>query len=631
MVMDFIRVRNNISFRQLIVIGTLVLVSFCYCRGAEKVAHFYFNTEAGLKAMGITSPKDGFVLTNVTCTAEDISLRFTKGDLDPSIIKSSDYFLRLVKNCTMTVSAGEGMKITSIKIDGTRLENLVVDGSFSQGTWTGSAGSVLFTVSTGSVQINSMDIYYDDGAGEEVVRGVFSLVTSDDQLKIGNRYIIVNADKTHLAGTFANNKLAGVTTGFTMDNTNDQITVTGNDIEIITFEKSTTNGFFLLRNSRGSYYNVDSPDNDSKLTEVTDGSRVSVKLKNGLVHMAFQPGASRSLRFVSDNNAYFEVTYDSGSGTTGVYLYYCEGGESGEVEAISIADLGQREISDQVYQIDETLIGVEAVGDLLFARSEAGEMIESGDFLLEEALSAEARSELAQKGIGVPEHITRNDWIVLKLPEKGDATDLVGKELTRGSVIGVIADEGETLSLTQMPVEGEEASTALNIYSPANFNDAYWSETSTYHFTKPADNEVVQIVWAIWDGEKFEMPKGCPAGEIRITDWSLNTNERQPTLTVGYAYAFKALVSAEEEASQSSKRLKATPGAATSFNIKPLNLTASSPVTAITTVWHDGCQHENGDCNRLRIYDISGNQLCRLEPGINIVVDESGPHKVIIR
>ena len=167
--MDFTRVRNNISFRQLIVIGTLVLVSFCYCRGAEKIAHFYFNSEAGLKAMGITSPKDGFVLTNVTCTAEDISLRFTKGDLDPSIIKSSDYFLRLVKNCTMTVSAGEGMNITSIKIDGTRLENLVddgtrlenlvVDGSFSQGTWTGSACSVLLTVSTGSVQINYLDIY----------------------------------------------------------------------------------------------------------------------------------------------------------------------------------------------------------------------------------------------------------------------------------------------------------------------------------------------------------------------------------------------------------------------------------------------------------------------------------------
>ena len=302
--MDFTRVRNNISFRQLIVIGTLVLVSFCYCRGAEKIAHFYFNSEAGLKAMGITSPKDGFVLTNDTCTAEDISLRFTKGDLDPSIIKSSYYFLRLVKNCTMTVSAGEGVNITSIVINGTSPEKLTVDkGSFSEGTWTGSAGSVLFTVSTGSVQINYLNIYYDDGAGEEVVRGVFSLVTSDDQLKIGNRYIIVNADKTHLAGTFANNKLAGVTTGFTMDNTNDQITVTGNDIEIITFEESTTNGFFLLRNSRGSYYNVDSPGN-SKLTEVTDGSRVSVKLKNGLAHLAYQPGASRSLRFVSDN-AYF--------------------------------------------------------------------------------------------------------------------------------------------------------------------------------------------------------------------------------------------------------------------------------------------------------------------------------------
>ena len=534
----------------------------------------------------------------------------------------------------MKVSAGEGVNITSIVINGSSLNKLTVDNdndTYSEGTWTGSAVSVLFTVSTGSVQINYLNIYYDDGAGEEVVRGIFNLVTSDDQLKIGNRYIIVDADKTHLAGNFANNKLAGVTTGFTMDNTNDQITVTGNDIEIITFEESTTNGFFLLRNSRGSYYNVDSPDNDSKLTEVTDGSRVSVKLKNGLVHMAFQPGASRSLRFVSDNNAYFEVTYDSGSGTTGVYLYYCEGGESGEVEAISIADLGQREISDQVYQIDETLIGVAAVGDLLFARSEAGEMIESGDFLLEEALSAEARSELAQKGIGVPEHITRNDWIVLKLPENGDATDLVGKELTRGSVIGVLADEGETLSLTQLPTEGETTATTLNIYSPANFNSAYWDETSTYHFTKPSVNEVVQIVWAIWDGEKFVMPEGCPAGEIRITDWSLNTNERQPTLTVGNAYAFKALVSAEEEGSQSSKRLKATPSAATSFNIKPLNLTSSSPVTAITTVWHDGRQHENGDCNRLRIYDINGNQRCRLEPGINIVVDESGSHKVIIR
>lgn len=623
--MDISSISRNI---RLLLIGVLIIAGFCYCSGAEKVAHFYFNTETGLKAMGITSPKDGYQLGNdVTYTAENISLRLTKGDQEPKIYGS--YFLQIVKNCTMTVSAGKGMNITSIKIDGKRLENLVVDGSFSQGTWTGSAGSVLFTVSTGSVQINYLDIYYDDGAGEEVVRGVFSLVTSDDQLKIGNRYIILNADKTHLAGNFANNKLAGVTTGFTLDNTNDQITVTGNDIEIITFEESTTNGFFLLRNSRGSYYNVDSPDN-SKLTEVTDGSRVSVKLKNGLAHLAYQPGASRSLRFVN-SNSYFMVTSDSGSGTTGVYLYYCEGGESGEVEAISIADLGQREISDQVYQIDETLIGVEAVGDLLFARSEAGEMIESGDFLLEEALSAEARSELAQKGIGVPEHITRNDWIVLKLPENGDATDLVGKELTRGSVIGVLADEGETLSLTQLPTEGETTATTLNIYSPANFNDAYWSETSTYHFTKPADNEVVQIVWAIWDGEKFVMPEGCPAGEIRITDWSLNTNERQPTLTVGNAYAFKALVSAEEEASQSSKRLKATPGAATSFNIKPLNLTASSPVTAITTVWHDGCQHENGDCNRLRIYDISGNQRCRLEPGINIVVDESGPHKVITR
>jgi len=46
-----------------------------------------------------------------------------------------------------------------------------------------------------------------------------------------------------------------------------------------------------------------------------------------------------------------------------------------------------------------------------------------------------------------------------------------------------------------------------NTYSIANFYGTQAFNGTTYFFAKPVANEIGQIIWAMWDGEKFVVPQ----------------------------------------------------------------------------------------------------------------------------
>lgn len=71
-----------------------------------------------------------------------------------------------------------------------------------------------------------------------------------------------------------------------------------------------------------------------------------------------------------------------------------------------------------------------------------------------------------------------------------------------------------------------------NTYSIANFYGTQAFNGTTYFFAKPVANEIGQIIWAMWDGEKFVVPQqgvnenGEPINDARLTgsvvpEWNL--------------------------------------------------------------------------------------------------------------
>lgn len=131
---------------------------------------FVFNTEDGLRELGITVPDkpkgttgtetslDGKVITK-----DKIKITNQKGTNVTKIFRSSSnnypLDLRVYKNGgSLTFSTEEGYEITSIQFDGSGLNNFKSDG-YTPNKWTGKAQSVTFTASK-TVQIKTATVTF---------------------------------------------------------------------------------------------------------------------------------------------------------------------------------------------------------------------------------------------------------------------------------------------------------------------------------------------------------------------------------------------------------------------------------------------------------------------------------------
>ena len=127
---------------------------------AEEVT-FTFNTDAGLEALGISKPSAGAgtELGNTIYTLGGVSMTATTADGKTATRvwnSNGTTDLRIYADGTFTFTASEN--ITSIVLSGGTVNGFNANtGSFSSGTWTGSATSVTLTA-TGTEKINTITV-----------------------------------------------------------------------------------------------------------------------------------------------------------------------------------------------------------------------------------------------------------------------------------------------------------------------------------------------------------------------------------------------------------------------------------------------------------------------------------------
>ncbi len=207
----------------------------------------------------------------------------------------------------------------------------------------------------------------------------------------------------------------------------------------------------------------------------------------------------------------------------------------------------------------------------------------------------------------------------------------VGSYIKAGTIVGTYSDLNNytiTMAEDALLLETCDEAFVKNVYCTANFlpnnlninggqgaPGRYHGEDVYYFFMNPKVQEVCEITYALWDGEKFVVPDNDSQIDGAFTvDWTLN-EEGPITPTTGEAYRFVAVVNR----TQNSGYLKSITGEPSSdFIITPLNFTGSGNqvITAINGIYTDS----NRDVVGVEYVNAAGIVSKTPFQGMNIVV-----------
>ena len=129
---------------------------------AENVT-FTFNTDEGLKTLGITKPKTGKgtnLNTKKPYKLGEVSMKVEKGtaSISPRVWnKKNTLDLRIYDGSSLTFSVPEGYVITEVKMEGTKIDNL---SNLNNGSWKkGEENEISFTAND-TQNINTITVTY---------------------------------------------------------------------------------------------------------------------------------------------------------------------------------------------------------------------------------------------------------------------------------------------------------------------------------------------------------------------------------------------------------------------------------------------------------------------------------------
>lgn len=261
---------------------------------------------------GVTIPIDG-----------NVSITFAKstGNTNPQYYTSGTAVRWYAKN-QMTVSSSQTITKVELSFGSSDGSNAITAdiGTYSSGTWTGSASSVVFTVggSSGNRRISSVTVTYSSGSVTPAEPNLYRKVTGASDLVVGKSYIFVNESGTSSAAMGAINSSHNGTgiTGLTVDSEN-KIDIGGKDVVEFTlggvsdaWTFAFPNGTYLgvyNTSSGGFYAHSNTNTNETKWT-VSDAGRVR-----------FSANAQYYIRYNTSSSQF--VCSSSSTGTAVVQLY----------------------------------------------------------------------------------------------------------------------------------------------------------------------------------------------------------------------------------------------------------------------------------------------------------------------
>lgn len=208
----------------------------------------------------------------------------------------------------------------------------------------------------------------------------------------------------------------------------------------------------------------------------------------------------------------------------------------------------------------------------------------------------------------------QSNWIEVVFQDNASYNNKYVKNLTGtyswqngNPKLTLTVDVDETNDVTDVPVGA--LAYDLNPYMAANFagtqDGTIQGETHTYFFSKPKAQEYAQILWAVWDGSKFNMPTTNNAygftGSFTVSD-ELNGGVSLDGLQQGKTYNFKAVI-------------RKTASKAGSYEVYPTDLNPG----VVTGV---GMINVNGNVKSVKYVNVAGIVSDVPFQGVNIVVTE---------
>lgn len=455
----------------------------------------------------------------------------------------------------------------------------------------------------------------------------YVLVTSAAQLVPGNEYIIVAATANPAAAFGAISSNSGTAaTGFSINSDISEVTLTNpSDVKVFTLGKEGTGEYCWTFKSNNKYLYAESAGN--RINE-DGGSSYS-----NLFYISINPGNTPDIHFatiqaggghqIMYNGSSFRHWASSNLSTTpgtykNVYLYT----KGAVVETPTEATLAQiitlgDEADGKLYKIsnEDGLLGVYSQGQSVWFKDEYPEQavdyqdpLENTNYkyytVVEDALEIN-KSE---------KDFDQSNWIEVVFQDNASYNNKYVKNLTGtyswqngNPKLTLTVDVDETNDVTDVPVGA--LAYDLNPYMAANFagtqDGTIQGETHTYFFSKPKAQEYAQILWAVWDGSKFNMPTTNNAygftGSFTVSD-ELNGGVSLDGLQQGKTYNFKAVI-------------RKTASKAGSYEVYPTDLNPG----VVTGV---GMINVNGNVKSVKYVNVAGIVSDVPFQGVNIVVTE---------
>ena len=481
---------------------------------------------------------------------------------------------------------------------------------------TATEGQYSFTMPAANVTINATFNYTGT-----LTETTYQLITSNDKLEIGSKYIIVN-NSGYALGIVGSDKNKGVaininnnTTVITSNSGVSEFTLgtvvvddgNGNEVEAYSFK----NGNNYLTNASGT-----------GVTQSEDGNKDwSINIDNGIATIQ-NGGTQRYLRFYVDSKFFRAYTSTTQSGTSDIQIYKEVVEEPAtEITLAGLVELGAAADGKKYCISDENgLLGVYKSGNTVWFKDEVEKTINLTNETLTVIGGAVDFDEPGDE---------QNYWIENKRTKDFDQSNWIEVDFTNvetpeavtgqepnvyiKNLTGTYSYNGgkRKLVLTKTPDEvtaitNPNDAYVPNPYIPANF---YGSQQG-YFFSKPKVQEYAKVVDAQWNGTKMVM------GDNNAGFVGSFTIEPVEGLTVGNYYTFHGIISRSIAGGQSysTPRLQAEGD----YDMITTDLAGQegSAVTAISTVG------VNGEVKSVKYVNVAGVVSDRPFQGVNIVVTE---------
>ena len=231
------------------------------------------------------------------------------------------------------------------------------------------------------------------------------------------------------------------------------------------------------------------------------------------------------------------------------------------VTEATLAQIETSGVKNQKYKVSDKLLAVYAAGDegILWCK-------DLNNVSIAPTYQTDGQYDYMRDIVGEQSDAwDQSNWVALQFSAPTSSNDVktliqgaVGSYIKAGTIVGTYSDLNNytiTMAEDALQLETCDKEYVMNVYSTANFLPSnlninggkgapgrYHGKDVYYFFMNPKVQEVCEITYALWDGEKFVVPENDSQIDGAFTaDWSHN-EEGAITPTNGEAYRFIAVV-----------------------------------------------------------------------------------------